>query len=414
MTAPEVAEREEAQGTGLARATPPIRTTVVGAWDPFQMMDRFDEEALNKELEGRVADELVYVIKDGGQEVVGLSKAGVDECCMALVSQGQVIREEDLDFEIVGDGEEREALFKVKAARYGVSPTGVEVRLDQVIGVKRQPLYYEQAQDLTLDSPCPGKKYKGQTFRRVMEGGHDGDGRAYLEWMAQNFGDQALRDFVVRILDGEDPRVEPGRKKNPHWYEHGAMKAARNARFRLIPGTVRHKVMEMARASGRVRAAETTKPRQQAQPQGSLKGADPLDAVLNVKLPGRAGSWGGYAGKSLREISTEMLRRVATWAQDKAIEAGDAGRIEEKVRYEQAAAQCDLVIAAREAGQVPEPPHKDGTPREGKGPGPAPGSTNGGMAGPTPGGPTTAKTTGSTPTTSRPTQGEARELGEEG
>ena len=93
-------------------------------WDPFQLMDRLDEEALRKELEGVAGTDLVYVVKEGGQEVVGLSKTGVDECCMALVSQGQVIREEDLQYEVIGEGEDREALFKVKAARFAVSPDG--------------------------------------------------------------------------------------------------------------------------------------------------------------------------------------------------------------------------------------------------------------------------------------------------
>ena len=65
-------------------------------WDPFQMMDRMDEEALRRELDGVAATDLVYVVNQGGREVVGLSKTGVDECCMALVSQGQVIREENL------------------------------------------------------------------------------------------------------------------------------------------------------------------------------------------------------------------------------------------------------------------------------------------------------------------------------
>ena len=68
-------------------------------WDPFQLMDRLDEEALRRELDGVAGTDLVYVVKEGGQEVVGLSKTGVDECCMALVSQGQVIREEDLQYE---------------------------------------------------------------------------------------------------------------------------------------------------------------------------------------------------------------------------------------------------------------------------------------------------------------------------
>lgn len=171
-------------------------------WDPFQLMDRLDEEALRQELDGIASTDLVYVIREGGQEIVGLSKTGVDECCMALVSQGQAIREEDLHYEILGEGEDREALFTVKAARFAISPTGQEVRLDQVIGVKRQPLY----------------------------------ARAH--------------------------------QLNPHWFEQGAMKAARNARFRLIPGLVRTQVVDRARQSGQSRVIDA--PTGQPQPDASV------------------------------------------------------------------------------------------------------------------------------------------------
>jgi hypothetical protein len=221
-------------------------------WDPFQLMDRLDEEALRKELEGVASTDLVYVVKDGGQEIVGLSKTGVDECCMALVSQGQVIREEDLQYEVIGEGEGREALFKVKAARYAVSPSGQEVRLDQVIGVKRQPLYHDSAQ-LDLDARVPSKKFRGQTYRDLL--GHD-QGRDYLGWMAENFNELEIREFVRRILEGDEAVGQRGRQLNPHWYEHGAMKAARNARFRLIPGNVRAQVVATARASGRTRVVD--------------------------------------------------------------------------------------------------------------------------------------------------------------
>jgi hypothetical protein len=204
----------------MAETMPNPADTAVPApqpWDPFQLMDRMDEEALRKELDGVAGTDLVYVVKEGGQEVVGLSKTGVDECCMALVSQGQVIREEDLQYEVIGEGEDREALFKVKAARFAVSPAGQEVRLDQVIGVKRQPLFYEPAQ-LDLDARVPSKKNSVQRERQL----------------------------------------------NPHWYEAGAMKAARNARFRLIPGNVRAQVIASARQGGQTRVVE-------AQP-GTLRG----------------------------------------------------------------------------------------------------------------------------------------------
>jgi hypothetical protein len=176
----------------------------------------------------------------------------VDECCMALVSQGQVIREEDLQYEVIGEGEDREALFKVKAARFAVSPSGQDVRLDQVIGVKRQALYYEPVQ-LDLDTRVPGKKYRGKTYRDLLA---SDEGRDYLGWMAENFNEEQIREFVRQILAGEEVVAQRGRQLNAHWYEHGAMKAARNARFRLIPGNVRAQVIATAKLSGRTRVLE--------------------------------------------------------------------------------------------------------------------------------------------------------------
>ncbi len=221
-------------------------------WDPFQLMDRLDEEAFRRELDGVASTDLVYVVKEGGQEVVGLSKTGVDACCMALVSQGQVIREEDLAYELIGEGEDREALFRVKAARFAVNPAGGEVRLDQVIGVKRQALYYEPAQ-LDLDARVPSRKFRGRTYRELLG---TTDGREYLGWMAENFAEAPIRDFVRRILAGEEVVAVRGRQLNPHWYEAGAMKAARNARFRLSPGNVRAQVIASARDSGHARVVE--------------------------------------------------------------------------------------------------------------------------------------------------------------
>ncbi len=240
-------------------------------WDPFQLMDRMDEEALRKELDGVAATDLVYVVKESSQEVVGLSKTGVDECCMALVSQGQVIREENLQYELIGEGDDREALFKVKAARFAVSPAGQEVRLDQVIGVKRQPLYYEPAQ-LDLDSRVPSKKYRGNTYRELLE---FAEGRDYLAWMADNFGESEIRDFARRVLGGEEMVAQRGRQLNPHWYEAGAMKAARNARFRLIPGSVRSQVIASARQGGQARVVEpqTGASREVAKPAVAAAGA---------------------------------------------------------------------------------------------------------------------------------------------
>ncbi len=264
-------------------------------WDPFQLMDRMDEDALRRELDGVPSTDLVYVVREGGQEVTGLSKTGVDACCMALVSQGQVIREEDLSYDVIGEAEDREALFKVKAARFAVSPEGAEVRLDQVIGVKRQALYYEPVQ-LDLDARVPSRKYKGRTYRDLLQ---TSDGREYLAWMAEHFNEPEIREFVKRILAGEEVVAQRGKQLNPHWYEAGAMKAARNARFRLIPGNVRAQVIAGARQAGQARVVEATS--------GALRGvnkATPVAPALPV----------GQAAPADASARSEVITRIGPYA----------------------------------------------------------------------------------------------------
>jgi hypothetical protein len=218
---------------------------------------------------------------------------------MALVSQGQVIREEDLQYEVLGEGEDREALFKVKAARFAVSPAGQEVRLDQVIGVKRQPLYFEPAQ-LDLDARVPSKKHRGRTYRELMQ---FDEGRDYLAWMAENFSEPAIREFARQILSGEEVVGRRERQLNPHWYEAGAMKAARNARFRLIPGNVRAQVIASARDGGQTRVVEArpgslkgiskATPAQAAEPTAPVRSEAP--AASSVPVPDSVSRAGPYA-----------------------------------------------------------------------------------------------------------------------
>jgi hypothetical protein len=101
--------------------------------------------------------------------------------------------------------------------------------------------------------------------------------------MAENFSEPAIRDFVRQILAGEEISVQRERQLNPHWYEAGAMKAARNARFRLIPGNVRAQVIASARQGGQARVVE-------AQP-GTLRGISkaqpsaPVPPVAAAEVP---------------------------------------------------------------------------------------------------------------------------------
>ncbi|MBX6366052.1 MAG: hypothetical protein IRZ00_19565 [Gemmatimonadetes bacterium] len=171
-----------APAPGAGEALPP---RPAGPADPFVLMDRMDDEAILAELEGLVADTLVYHYQDGGREVWGLAKAGVDEACAQLANQGYVIREQALRYRV--DERRREAYFCVQAARYAVFADGHEVALDTAWGAKRQPLV--------------------------------GDGGRF----------------------------------NPHWFEQGAMKAARNARSRLIGAELKARIIQLARETGKVR-----------------------------------------------------------------------------------------------------------------------------------------------------------------
>lgn len=274
------ATAEKSGGSGVA--APLVRETVTIAavpsvWSPFSLMDRLDADALAKEMQGIASDVLVYRIKESGkkEETVGLSKAGIDECCTMLVQQGMVIREESITHTIIGDGDNREAFFQCVAARYAVDPsTGREVRLDQVIGTKREPLFEARA-PLTLHSRVPGKRWRTAghdggplTYGEAIDPAHDvnqpterdpqGAAVSYLHWIveASSF-DDATKQFVAAILSGVGvEEFEAGKRFNDFWFEHGAMKAARNARFRLIPAELRAKVIALAKQTGREMAAE--------------------------------------------------------------------------------------------------------------------------------------------------------------
>jgi hypothetical protein len=126
------------------------------------------------------------------------------------------------------------------------------------------------------------------------------EGRDYLAWMAGNFNEPAIRDFVLRILAGEEVVGQRGRQLNPHWYEHGAMKAARNARFRLIPGNVRAQIIAAARQSGQTRVIES----QRAAP------AQPVAAAAGA-LAGRSEAVGRPGPHAPTEKQVAFYQRLA-------------------------------------------------------------------------------------------------------
>ena len=217
-------------------------------FDPFSLMDALDDEAILRELEGIATETLVYTIRDkSGKELTGLSKGGTDEACNVLAHQREVIREEELHYTV--QLESGEALFTVRAARYVVAKDGREVKLDQVFGVKRQPLWYD------------GRQAAG-------------------------------------------PRV-----LNPHWYEQGAMKAARNARARLVPANVKAEIIARAKQTKRARVVDAPVPDRPAPaapapagppPAAPAKPADPADSTWKGRR------LGDYATEELLAMQREM------------------------------------------------------------------------------------------------------------
>jgi hypothetical protein len=123
--------------------------------------------------------------------------------------------------------------------------------------VKRQPLFTVR-QPLTIDDRIPaGSKNPlyGKTWKQAME---TDEGKSFISWVATNFREEEIRKFAAGLLVGDVTPVHPGATFNPFWFEHGAMKAARNARFRLIPAIVRARVMKAAKDAGKVRTVDKT------------------------------------------------------------------------------------------------------------------------------------------------------------
>jgi len=160
----------------------------------FRVMDKLDEQAYLDELKGRVVDSWVYHFTQEGKELWGLSKVGIDEASSELAKAGEVIRE--LDLQVLNDPDPDYERYIVKAGRFAVkfnaqTETSHEILLETVFGTKRQ---------------C-----KHQTLR--------------------------------------NGRTTP----NGFYFEHGTMKAARNARARLIPASVKAKIIAFAKEKGKVR-----------------------------------------------------------------------------------------------------------------------------------------------------------------
>ncbi|MCL0047868.1 hypothetical protein M1N20_00120 [Dehalococcoidia bacterium] len=215
-------------------------------WRPFEIMERVEDEAVIQELRGEVIGTLVYEFSDrDGRRVVGLSKAGVDRVASEMAMKGEVLRE--LDFELMSDTDSVTAV--VKAGRFAVSQDGREILLETVFGTKRQP---------------------------------------------------RKREIYVRGKDGK-PIIKDGQpvkrvEEDPFVVEVAMVKAARNAKRRLMPESLITKVIDMARQENKVRklgppeeptaSKPATPPRQETKAPAPGSDISQEDFVLQAKAKG--------------------------------------------------------------------------------------------------------------------------------
>jgi len=185
------------------------------AEDSFQIMDRFDDEIIEAELKNRVIDTWSYSFKDSdGRLQEGLSKVGVDEACVEMSKRGYIIREGVISMQ-TDPTDAQYILFQVPASLVRITSESKEILMDVVNGTKRQWI-----------------KMKLKSGQIVYD---------------------------------------------PFWYEKGAMKAARNARSRLIPSETKARILLLARQKNKTRNVdETSTGTSQAAPQ-SKKANKPID-----------------------------------------------------------------------------------------------------------------------------------------
>lgn len=165
--------------------------------DIFAIFDQLDDEIILSELENRITDVWVYHFVVSGKEVWGISKEGVDQCVEKMAKKGMSLRDVELDYRVDPTNPEY-ILFSAKVQRVLCHEDGREVRVDAVIGTKRQ---------------------------RIM-----------------------------RVIKSEGRLVE-----NEFWYEQGSQKALRNARLRLIPEDIKTTVIAFAKQKKKVRTIEAPK-----------------------------------------------------------------------------------------------------------------------------------------------------------
>lgn len=160
---------------------------------PFLLMEQADEEQILAEMKGEIIKEFVYSFPQGGKEIVGLSKTGVDNACREASKKGEFFRVIDMP-QIQQDGDYINVIVKV--GRYTLHPeTRQEIMIDSTLGAKRQ-------------------------------------------WKKMKLQDKSI------VAD-------------PFWFEKALSKAERNAKRKLLPEKLIVELIKEYRKQGKVRVLQT-------------------------------------------------------------------------------------------------------------------------------------------------------------
>jgi hypothetical protein len=193
ITDEEVAELEKHSLPAVVKGSDPV--------DIFKKFDALDDEAIVAELEGKLVDVACYHFNQGGKELWGVGKVGVDWAVNELALKGYVVRDESVTYNIDPTDQEY-VLFVARVCKALVGNDGREAQVDAAIGTKRQ-------------------------------------------W--------------VKML-----RRDGTTQTDPFWFEKGSQKAIRNARLRLISEDVKAKIISLAKQAGKVREVVADAPNSRA------------------------------------------------------------------------------------------------------------------------------------------------------
>ncbi|MCK4352963.1 hypothetical protein KAW65_06095 [candidate division WOR-3 bacterium] len=117
----------------------------------FLAMERADERQVVALLKGEVIKDFIYSFKNSkGKEVLGLSKVGVDNACMAAAKKGEFFRVIGMP-EVKDKGDYIEVLVKV--GRFTLGKDGKEIEIDSCVGAKRQWKLMRLASGRTIPDP---------------------------------------------------------------------------------------------------------------------------------------------------------------------------------------------------------------------------------------------------------------------